>query len=50
MAWRRTGAKPLPGPMLTRFADALGGDELSSLNKGNPFANDSLSFVRQQSS
>ena len=22
MAWRRTGEKPLPGPMLTQFADA----------------------------
>ena len=23
MAWRRTGDKPLPEPMLTRFTDAL---------------------------
>ena len=28
MAWRRTGAKPLPEPMLTRFTNAtIGGDE-----------------------
>ena len=26
MAWRRTGDKPLPEPMLTWFTDALGGD------------------------
>ena len=31
IAWRRTGDKPLPEPMLTQFTDiyvALGGDEL----------------------
>ena len=29
MAWRKTGEKPLPGPMMTKFIyAALGGDEL----------------------
>ena len=32
MAWRRTGVKPLPEPMLTQFTDRIyttpGGDEL----------------------
>ena len=32
MAWRRTGDKPLPEPVLTQNTDAaLGGDELTSL-------------------
>ena len=33
MAWRRTGDKPLPEPMMTQFTDAYtvapGGDELT---------------------
>ena len=28
MAWRLTSDKPLPGPMMTQFIAALGGDEL----------------------
>ena len=33
MAWRRTGDKPLPEPMLTRISAALGGEELSNLHQ-----------------
>ena len=32
MAWRRSGDKPLPKPMMTQFA-ALGGDELMVIIK-----------------
>ena len=28
LAWRRKGDMPLPEPMLTQLADALGSDEL----------------------
>ena len=39
MAWRRTGDKPLPGPMLTQLNEriyaALGGDELNISHVGD---------------
>ena len=38
MAWRRTGNKPLPVPLLAQFIDtyvALGGDELISVEQMN---------------
>ena len=51
MAWRRTGDKPLPEPMLIHFVDvALEGEELNLINIWQLHVNTSPTWTTSQSS